>query len=483
MVIFFGMGRGARWPDASPRDPTRTLILRYRVSGLEGELQPAARALEASFEAASQHLRMRASGWRNGLSRAGLALMLLALGSLPAQAEIEPGDLVLTVTPELNGNAAPFAREMVLLKIHGVYKQQILLEEVVQPTLANFSWTQLGRDRWSKVWRKDGQTAVAFERTVAIFPHQPGDFTIDAFVHRLTLNDGGTRKVVDVRSQPIALPVVKWTQATGGPDVKEPWWLPARDVAITDSWSPDPETVKIGESTRRIVTIEAQGMVAEGLPPRPVMRTRGILTFAGPVTRETVITPSGPLARVTYQWDVRPGVPEVIPLDAITIPWFDTVSRTMREAEIPARQIGGGLPDQQVDPNAKAGAAPLAVAAAGLAAFGLGLMLLGFGLGAGRLQLSGPTRRALGRAARAGDAVAFRARVADAMREEPELARRWRADPAIRDGLAALDRVVYGAAGAPAPDLPGLARGLARGVRVSAPAAEAARLKPLDGPA
>ena len=29
-----------------------------------------------------------------------------------------------------------------------------------------------------------------------------------------------------------------------------------------------------------------QAMVAEGLPPRPVMRTRGILTFAGPVTRK-----------------------------------------------------------------------------------------------------------------------------------------------------------------------------------------------------
>ena len=414
--------------------------------------------------------------------RCGLALVLLA--AAPARAEIEPGDLTLTVTPERNGNAAPYAREMVLLRLHGVYRQQILLEEIVQPTLANFSWTQLGRDNWTKTRLPDGQVGLAFDRTIAVFPHHAGDFTIEPFVHRLTVNDAGTRRLVEVRSQAIPFPVAPWTQGTGGPDVKEPWWLPARDVSVTDSWSPDPETVKLGETTRRIVTVEAQGMVAEGLPPRPVMRTRGILTFAGPVTRETVLTPTGPVARVTYQWDVRPGVPEIIPLDAITIPWFDTVSRTMREAEIPARQIGGGLVDREGGLGPPRETAPLLVIAAGLAAFGLGLVLLGFGPGAPRLRLPRARRRALARAAAGGDPAAFRAELDGAMRAEPELAALWRDRPAIRDGLAALDRAVYAPAGAPAPDLTELARLLGRSERVPPrPGTAGARLKPLDGPA
>ncbi len=307
--------------------------------------------------------------------------------SLPALAEVEPGDLTLTVTPELNGGATPYTREMVLLKIHGVYRQPILLEEVIQPPLANFTWTQLGRDHWSKTRLPDGQTAIAFDRTVAIFPHHAGAFTIEPFVHRLTVNDVGERKVVDVRSQPIPFTVAPWTAPTGGPDAKEPWWLPARDVSITDSWSRDPETVKIYETVRRTVVLEAQGMLAEGLPPRPVLRTRGIITFAGPVVRETIITPAGPVARATYVWDVKPGVPEVIPLDAIAIPWFDTVSRTMREAEIPARQIGGGLPDRETDGAKGAAASALIAVAAGVLAFGLGLALLGFRRERGTLRL------------------------------------------------------------------------------------------------
>ncbi|MGU3536385.1 hypothetical protein [Methylobacterium sp. A54F] len=416
------------------------------------------------------------------VSRRIILCAVLALAAGPARAEIEPGDLTLTVTPELNGNAAPFAREMVLLRIRGVYRQQILLEEVVQPSLANFSWTQLGRDTWSKTRLPDGQVALAFDRVVAVFPHHPGDFTIDGFTHRLTVNDAGTRRVVDVRSAPFSLPVARWTAPTGGPDVKEPWWLPARDVTITDSWSPDPETVKLGETTRRIVTIEAQGMVAEGLPPRPVMRTRGILTYAGPVTRETIITPTGPVARATYQWDVRPGVPEIIPLNAIAIPWFDTVSRTMREAEIPARQIGGGLPDQEGAARPPGAVSPWTVAAAGLASFGLGLALLGFGAGRfARLRLPRRTRARLAARAAAGDTAGFRAEVGLAQQTEPDLARRWRDDPDTADALAALDRALYAPGGAPAPDLPALARRLGRRQRIAVAPPEAERLAPLDG--
>ncbi|WP_375466131.1 hypothetical protein [uncultured Methylobacterium sp.] len=393
---------------------------------------------------------------------------------------MEPGDLTLTVTPELNGSAAPFAREMVLLRIHGVYKQQILLEEVVQPSLANFSWSQLGRDRWSKTKLPDGQSAVAFDRVIAVFPHHAGAFTVEPFDHRLTVNDAGARRVVDVRSSPIPFPVAAWTREDGGPDAKEPWWLPARDVTITDSWAPDPETVKLGGTTRRIVTIEAQGMVAEGLPPRPVMRTRGILTFAGPVTRETLVTPQGPVARATYQWDVRPGVPEIIPLDAIVIPWFDTASRTMREAEIPARQIGGGLPDRETDLSPPTTASPWVAGAAGLAAFGLGLALIGFGAGAERLRLDLRTRRALRRTAAARDLSGFRVATAQA---DPALARHWRADPETAAGLAALDRALYAPAGTPVPDLSALARRLSRSVRVRAASGTVDRLHPLDGPA
>ena len=417
-----------------------------------------------------------------GVVRHAAAAIVAILLALPVRAEIGPGDLTFTVTAERNGNAAPFSREMVLLRIHGVYRQQILLEEVIQPSLANFSWTQLGRDTWTKTRLPEGPTAIAFDRVVAIFPHHAGDFTIEPFIHRLTVNDEGVRKVVDVRSPAIPLSVAQWTKEGGGPDVKEPWWLPAKDVTITDSWSPDPETIKLGESARRIVTIEAQGMIAEGLPPRPVMRTRGILTFAGPVTRETSITPSGPVARATYQWDVQAGVPEIIPLNAIIIPWFDTVSRTMREAEIPARQIGGGLLDREEDAKTVAPVSPVMMGAAALLSFGLGLALVGFGGRRSRvLRLDRAARRSLRLAADTRNAAGFRAVLGTALQRLPELGDHWQADPAIAPRLSTLDEAVYGR-GQATLDLKDLAMRLSRPVRMAvATRTQAERLAPLDG--
>jgi hypothetical protein len=230
------------------------------------------------------------------------------------------------------------------------------------------------------------------------------------------------------------------------------------------------------------VTLEAQGVLAEGLPPRPILRTRGIITFAGPVSRETTITPTGPVAKATYVWDVKPGVPEVIPLDAIMIPWFDTVSRTQREAEIPARQIGGGLPDRETDGGGTAVPSSLLAVAAGILTFGLGLVLLGFRPDRTALRLPAGIRRDLMRAARARDLPGFRAAVAAGEQAVPALGSRWRENAATRDGLAALDRAVYGPGGGGPPDLPVLARALVRSQPLRH-SALAGPLKPLDGPA
>lgn len=62
---------------------------------------------------------------------------------------------------------------MVLLRIRGTYRAQIALEDLRQPSLPHFGWTQLGRDHWSRVTIQ-GQEARGFERTVAVFRRGPG---------------------------------------------------------------------------------------------------------------------------------------------------------------------------------------------------------------------------------------------------------------------------------------------------------------------
>ncbi|MGX7704050.1 hypothetical protein [Methylobacterium sp. Gmos1] len=398
------------------------------------------------------------------------AWLLLAglLAASPALA-LEDGNLALSVTAEVPGSAAPYPREMVLLRIRGTYRAQIALEDLRQPSLPHFAWTQLGRDRWFRTTIQ-GQEARGFERTVAVFPQGAGRFVVDPFVHRLTVVDGGERRLIEVRSNPLPLAVAAW-QGPGGPDAPEPWWLPAEGLTVTDVWEPEPESLRLGEPARRTVTLEARGLTADALPPRPTLRTRGILTFAGPVERQTRITPAGPVARATYRWDVRPGVPEPITLQAISIPWFDTKARVMREAEIPARIVGARAA-RSTDAAPPPPASPWRALAAGLAAFGLAFSAWGLS------RREAPPLRALARAARRRDPRGFRAALDHAARRDPARAAAWRADLRTGPRLAALDAALFGTGEAPVPDLAGLARDLDA---VRPPAVGPDGLAPLDG--
>ena len=54
-------------------------------------------------------------------------------------------DVKLEVIAETNG-VEPYPNELVLLHIRGVYRPLINIAHLVQPSLANFGWTNLTRD-------------------------------------------------------------------------------------------------------------------------------------------------------------------------------------------------------------------------------------------------------------------------------------------------------------------------------------------------
>ncbi|GLK76019.1 hypothetical protein GCM10008171_12730 [Methylopila jiangsuensis] len=414
-----------------------------------------------------------------------LALMAgLALVSGPARADPSVfDDARLEVTPLLNG-PAPYPRELVLLRIRGVYRPLINQSKLIQPELVDFAWSELGQDA-VRVIEEDGYAKREFTRVIAVYPSRSGTLTIGPFVHRLKVVDGAERREIEVRSKPVELKVAAWS-GPGGPDDPQGWWLPARSVTVRDAWSGDPDRVPRGETLTRTVTVTADGAPADMLPPTPKLLSPGVISFLGPTSRETRITPSGPVSQVTYSWEARPTTAYPATVQEIRIPWFDTTARKMREAVIPARRMAWAADGSGEPAPAKRAAAPMLAAAGALAlsfAFGVALLLWRAG-GAPRLlpEREPQALRALRRAARRSDAAGVRAAVSALSRHDPARARRWREDPEARAALSALDRRLFGPADEPAPDLNGLARAIGRAWRASRPdAAPPSGLPPLDG--
>ena len=335
----------------------------------------------------------------------------LGAGDVGAEtaAFVAPEDARLEVTTEI-GAPEPYAHEMVLVRIRGTYTVQMTLETLEQPDLSDFAWMQLGRDRWTATM-VDGRAARAYERVMALFPRRPGRLVIEPFVHRLTLlGPGGERVRHDVVSAPVAV-AARAEPAAG-------WWLPARALRLTDAFDRDPAALAPGETARRTVTIEAEGVPPDRLPPMPSLRAPGVVAFADPEERSGRLTPEGPVATVVWRWTVRPVNAEPSALPAVTIPWFDTVARRTEQVRLAERRVARlGAAAAAEEPPALVRHRTLAVALAGALGLGLGLAALGAGGRPNAARLAhafaalhpDPDRRAMRRAVRTRDPALLRA--------------------------------------------------------------------------
>lgn len=367
----------------------------------------------------------------------------------------------------------PFVQEMVLVTVRGFYTIPIALTKLEVPPMEGFRVLTVGREHWSEA-EEDGVQGRGMEQTLALFPQESGRLTIPPIVQRLTIV-GSDGKRVEVAIATAATPL----EVAPPPADAGAWWLPARRLILTETWSEPPETLAIGRPVRRVVTLEAEGVTDDQLPPPPVLKADRLIVFSEAPERRTVIavTPKGkkgealrqsmprpgrlatvegrdgPIGRIVYSWAVRPvsGAPAELP--EIAIPWFDTEAGEMRTAVLPARtvafrQAGRSLADLERDiglaaaPDAPARRSPgdLALAAlAFLAAATATTALLGRRL----VPAGGALGRLLGRMR---DALARR-RAARALRRG-DLPSAWRLYAALGESgatdRAAVERPLFG---------------------------------------
>ncbi|UOK70654.1 hypothetical protein [Ancylobacter polymorphus] len=342
----------------------------------------------------------------------------------------------------LPDGARPVVGEMIPVTLRGEYTSRIALETLTFPSSEDYDWVQLARDQWRDE-EIEGRTVRVFERRLAVFPRHAGTLTLGPVTHHLTVVDEkNLRAPLDVVAAPVSLAVAPYP-GEGAP-------LSARQLTVEDTLSAAPGGLRDGETLVRRVTLTAAGTLPHRLPPRPALRAPWLISFAVPEQRDMRPTPAGPVTTVVWEWHLRPttGEPGVLP--PVPIPWFDTASREMRTAEIPALPFGYA---SFHDNRSGTGRLPAGPTAAGVAAgiagalAGLGLCLVGMSPrprapllhALRRLSPLDPTRQHVKRAARSGDPFALR-RACDAYL-------RRRRDLGLKVSgceTAALDAALYG---------------------------------------
>ncbi|MGE0212724.1 MAG: hypothetical protein AB7S41_13590 [Parvibaculaceae bacterium] len=373
-----------------------------------------------------------------------MGLSLAFSKAAPAQGLQPTLETVVELPPE-----TPYEQEMLLLRIRGVNHAPITVQSLGQPDLRNFAWMQLGRDKWFETML-NGRKVLRFERAIAVFPQRAGRLQIGSFVHRQTVLDAkGARQQIEVVSAPVKVEVRPKPENAG-------WWLPARSLKVTDTWDKPPDRLGLGEVARRTVTLEAEGIGPELFPPIPSLRSPGVVAFFDPEERSTILTPDGPVSKVTWRWSVKGATSSPATIKEVHIPWFDTTTRAVREAVLAPQEVR--LASTATDAREPLGFWTVSLPAIGVAGFAMGLALAmrrrrfrswrELASALGRLI---PDRLAvaLRRAARSGD-------VRSAWLAAHRLVRRVDLGPRSEafDGLRILDEAVFGRpASRPSPSL------------------------------
>lgn len=343
---------------------------------------------------------------------------LWPLAALGQSLTVLPEELEISVTLD-DPDQTPFAREMVLITIRGVYRRHITRENLVQPDLEGFSWAQLGPDTWRDE-RLDGKKVKVLTRRMAVYPDAPGTLTIGAFTHELTLTDEVDEWFAHkIYSEPLTLTVAPQP-------VQSDWWFPVRALKVSDSWSNAPDQLADGEGVLRIVQLEALGVTPEMIPPMPELTSPSALIFPHPEKRLVELTPHGPVTYAYWRWTIRPSNDTSTIVEPLSFEYFDTSVREPRSVTISAQRVAYG----DVVPQSKKAAsqqrlAPVELPGWQFALVG-GLVFAGsaFFLMTGRnldqtalrqrLPMFDPLLRKMRRAARKGDGFEVR-RVASAI--------------------------------------------------------------------
>jgi hypothetical protein len=125
-------------------------------------------------------------------------------------------------------------------------------------------------------------------------------------------------------------------------------WLPANSLELTQSWSKAPETMEIGDSTTRTLSLAADGLLSSQLPPITSMSDSsaisGIRVYPDQESSDQIERTEGFLGKRTRSEALVASGSGSWTLPEVRVPWWNTKTDTLEYAVLPSTTISVGSP-------------------------------------------------------------------------------------------------------------------------------------------
>ena len=254
------------------------------------------------------------------------------------------------------------------LRIYGAVTIQIIDPGI--PDVSDALIEKLDDATFDKVI--DGTSYRVFERKYALFPQKSGVLKIPQMVVQVQIpsrrsrrnffdpfgNQGeilkfrSTGHEVTVRGKPGEYPAAAV-------------WLPASGFTVKEQWVQDPQSLEVGESATLNLSLIAEGLMAQQLPPIEMVEPDGMKVYQGKAEVENIITATGILGTRKESIALIPTHPGEVEIPEIRIPWWNKINGKVEYAVIPAGKFvvrGSGRPQektlQETEPRSGTPAVP-----------------------------------------------------------------------------------------------------------------------------
>ncbi len=271
-----------------------------------------------------------------------------------------PGEADVFVTSEVD-QAEAYVQAQILYRIkvyRAVATRQPSLRE---PTISGVeALVELAGDEKSYEAVLNGKAYNVNERVIAIYPQESGEIAISPARFEARVLRGGRitgRKVFESDSHtvnvlPIPAPPDNYPNA---------FWLPARDVTLSEEWSREPDRIDAGEPVTRRVTISALGQIETQIPAIEPPDIDGMNVYADKPELGRRIEADGIRGIRQDQYALIGVTGGDIQLPALEVPWWDIAAGTWRMATLPSRTVsvrGEPVVSAPPEPEAPVAAAP-----------------------------------------------------------------------------------------------------------------------------
>lgn len=202
------------------------------------------------------------------------------------------------------------------------------------PEIENAVVIPLGETQSRSVLRDDRRYGV-IEQRFALFPEQSGSLTIPAISVtssvRLQTEGRSRRSGIRVSTEEITLEVLP---IPAGYPADAPW-LPARNVSVSQKWSPPAAAVDVGEPLSFEVAVQADGNRGSAIPPirLPLPDDRLKIYPEAPQMEETADTGSV-IGTRSERFALIPTAPGRLSVPDLTITWWDTRADRLRQTTV-----------------------------------------------------------------------------------------------------------------------------------------------------